>query len=131
MPSIIIDIRRTYTPAEEVAIMDAVFAALVEAFGVPARTRNVVLNVHPPHRFAGPPDAPDPERCTNISIFALAGRSSEAKRRLYRGIATRLAALGIPAGCLLVRLHEMAPDNFAVRGADPLADVTLDYRVDV
>ena len=131
MPSTTIEVRRHYSEAEEVAILEAVHAALVEAFQIPPSYRNLTLLVHPPHRFLGRLDCPDPERLTNISIFVLPGRSIEAKRRLYTAIVDKLEALGIPRMCVLIKLHELAPENIAVRGGQAVCDVELGYPLDI
>ena len=131
MPSIVIDVCRAYTPAEETALMEAVYAAVVEAFSVPAGNRNVVLQVHAPHRFMAKPDCPDPARATNVSLFVLAGRSLQAKRRLYAAIVRRLGELGVPAACILIKLHEMAAQIVAVRGGQAVCDIELGYSLEV
>jgi hypothetical protein len=131
MPSITVDVRMSYTPDEEVAILEAVYAALVEAFGVLPSHRNLLLVSHPPHRFLGRPDGEQPDRLTNISLFVLPGRSIEAKRTLYRRIVENLEPLGIPRGCVLIRLHEIPPANIAVRGGEAVCDIELGYPVRV
>lgn len=131
MPSAVVEIRTAYTPEVEVQILEAVHAAIVEAFRVSPVHRNVTLVVHEPHRFLGRTDCPAPERLTNVSIFALPGRSLEAKRRLYKLLIGSLEALGIPGACVLIRLHELPPDNFGVRGGLPVCDVDLGYTVNV
>ena len=131
MPSSTIEVRRNYSEAEEVAILDAVHDSLVEAFRIPAGLRNLTLVVHAPHRFQGRADCPDPERLTNISIFVLPGRSIDAKRRLYEAIVQKLERLGIPRLCVLIKLHELAPENIAVRGGRAVCDVELGYSLDV
>ncbi len=131
MPSTTIEVRRTYTEAEETALLEAVHAALVDAFRIPSGYRNLTLVVHAPHRFLGRLDCPDPDRLTNISIFVLPGRSVDAKRRLYAAIAERLEALGIPRLCLLIKLHELPPENIGVRGGQALCDVELGYPLNV
>jgi len=131
MPSITIDVRRQYSEAEEAALLEAVHGALVEAFQILPAHRNVILNVHPPHRFLGRPDGESPERQTNISIFVLAGRSRDAKRRLYKEIVERLEPFGIPRSCVLIKLHEMAAENVGVRGGQAACDVELGYPLDV
>jgi hypothetical protein len=131
MPSAVIEVRRHYTPEEETALMESVHAAIVQAFKVSPVHRNVSLVVHAAHRFLGRTDCPEPERLTNISIYALPGRSVDAKRRLYRGLVERLQGFGIPAACVLVRLHELPAENFGVRGGQALCDVDLGYPVDV
>jgi hypothetical protein len=131
MPSAIIEVRRQYTPADETRLMETVHAAIVEAFQVSPVHRNVTLTVHAPHRFIGRTDCPDPERLTNISLFVLPGRSLAAKRRLYRLLVEGLQGFGIPPVCVLVRLHELPAENFAVRGGLALCDVELGYPLNV
>ena len=67
MPSVCIHVRKTYSESEEIAIMNAVQAALVTAFGVEPDDKNITLIVHLPHRFMCPPDRDDPERYISSS----------------------------------------------------------------
>jgi phenylpyruvate tautomerase PptA (4-oxalocrotonate tautomerase family) len=131
MPSAKIEIRRDYSPEDELRLMTGVHDAIVEAFKVNPVHRNVTLVVHPPHRFLGRTDCPDPERLTNIDIFVLPGRSLSAKRTLYRLLIQHLQTLEIPKECVLIRLHELKPENFGVRGGQPVCDVDLGYPLDV
>ena len=131
MPSAIVEVRATYTPAEEVRLLEAVHEAVVQAFRVSPVHRNVTLVVHQPHRFLGRTDCPAPERLTNISIFVLPGRSLAAKRNLYKLLVQALEQFGIPAACVLIRLHELGPENIGVRGGLPVCDVELGYSVNV
>jgi hypothetical protein len=131
MPSATIEVRHAYTPEEETALMEAVHASIVEAFEISPVHRNVALVVHAPHRLLGRTDCPDPDRVTNVSIFLLPGRSLAAKRRLYRALVRRFEAFGIPGACVLVRVHEIPAENFAVRGGQALCDVELGYPVGV
>jgi hypothetical protein len=64
MPSVVIEVRRSYTAAEEWAIIEAVHEALRTAFRIPPQDRHIRLVVHEPHRFACPPGKPQPGRCT-------------------------------------------------------------------
>ncbi len=131
MPSSVIEVRFRYTPDEETRLLEAVHAALVDAFRIRPEHRNVTLIVHEPHRFIGRPDCPAPERLTNVTVHALPGRSVAAKRRLYRRITTAFAELGIPPACVLIRLVEQPAENFGVRGGQALCDVDLGYPVDI
>ncbi|MGV0626694.1 tautomerase family protein [Mycolicibacter minnesotensis] len=123
MPTTLIEVRRRYQPAEEVAIIDAVHDALVTAFGVPAQDKNVRLVVHEPHRFAVPQHLAQPERRTLVSIDCFPGRSLEAKRKLYAGIVEKLSALGIPADHVMITVHEVDRDNWGIRGGQAASDV--------
>lgn len=96
MPSTVVEIRCEYTEFEEIALLDAVQAELVEGFRIPADDKNACLVVHAPHRFLCPPRTKMPERFTVISIDAFSGGSVEAKHTLYRAMAERLEPLGIP-----------------------------------
>ena len=131
MPSVTVDVCYPYSHEQEVALMEAVHAAIVEAFKVSPVHRNVSLVLHEAHRLMGRTDCPNPERVTNISIFLLPGRSLAAKRHLYASLVGRLESFGIPAVCVLVRLHELSAENFAVRGGQALCDVELGYPVAV
>jgi hypothetical protein len=131
MPSAVVEIRTAYTPEVEVQILEAVHSAIVQAFRVSPVHRNVTLVVHEPHRFLGRTDCPAPERLTNISIFVLPGRSLQAKRKLYKLLIDSLEGLGIPGACILIRLHELPPENIGVRGGQPVCDVELGYPVNV
>ena len=79
MPSILIEVRKKYRQEEEIALMEAVHAALLEAFRILPHDKNIRLVVHEPHRFACPPDREKPEFYTHISIDAFTGRSLDAK----------------------------------------------------
>ncbi|UVO12457.1 tautomerase family protein [Mycobacterium sp. SVM_VP21] len=131
MPTVLIEVRRHYEPAEEVAIIDAVHGALVTAFQIPAKDKNVRLVVHEPHRFAVPAQLSKPECRTLISIDCFSGRSLEAKRLLYAGIVENLAVLGIPADHVMITLHEADRENWGIRGGQAASDVDLGFNVGV
>ncbi|OFZ28415.1 MAG: hypothetical protein A2622_04760 [Bdellovibrionales bacterium RIFCSPHIGHO2_01_FULL_40_29] len=125
MPSTIIDVRMAYTEAEEVAIIEAVRLAQKEALHLDDNNRNIILVPHLPHRFLGRPDRENPERFTNVSLFVLPGYTTETKRQLYRAIVDKLEPLGIPKTCVLIKFHELSPENTAIRGGIAMCD--LDY----
>ncbi|MCG7413733.1 tautomerase family protein [Microbacterium aurum] len=130
MPAVVVEVRRAYAPEHERAIMDAVHAALVDAFRIPADDRDVRLVVHEPHRFACSPALSHPELRTIVTIDCFAGRSPSAKRSLYAGIADRLEALGIPRDHVSTILHEVEPENWGARGR-AAGDVDLGFQIDV
>jgi len=131
MPSVVIEIRRNATPDEEVALMDAVHAALRETFKILPHDRTVRLVAHPPHRFACPPDRAHPELFTHVSIDAFAGRSVDAKRALYRTIVANLGRLGIPADHVKILLRELPRENWGIRGGQAACDIDLGYKIDI
>jgi phenylpyruvate tautomerase PptA (4-oxalocrotonate tautomerase family) len=131
MPSVLIEVRKLYSPDEEVALMEAVHAALREAFKILPTDRNMRLVVHEPHRFPCPPDRTRPELYTHISIDAIAGRSLNAKRALYRTIVANLGRLGIPADHVKILLREIPLENWGIRGGQAACDVDLGFKIDV
>lgn len=130
MPSTVIEVRRPYTVEQEVHIIEAVQASLVEGFKIPPGDRCVRLVVHEPHRFIALSRLAQPERYTVITVSAFAGRSLEAKRNLYRGIVDRLAPLGIPADHTKIMLVEIERENWGLRGT-PASEIELGFRVHV
>ena len=80
MPSVMIEVQKAYEPEKQSAIVDAVFAALVEAFKIPKDDKNVRLIMHNPNCFACPPSKKHPEFYTHISIDCFHGRSLDAKK---------------------------------------------------
>jgi len=131
MPSVLIEVRQSYPREVEVALMEAVHAALREAFKILPGDRNVRLIAHEPHRFACPPDRENPERYTHISIDAIAGRSLEAKRKLYKTIVANLEVLGIPRSHVKILLREIPKENWGIRGGQAGCDVDLGFKVEI
>ena len=131
MPSVLIEVCRRYTPQEEVAVMEAIHSALVEAFKIPPNDRTVRLIVHEPHRMMCPPEREQPDRFTHISIDAFAGRSLDAKRSLYKAIVTKLERLGIPKDHVKVVLRDIPKENWGIRGGQAGSDVQLSFKIEV
>ena len=131
MPSILIEVRKKYRQEEEIALMEAVHAALLEAFRILPHDKNIRLVVHEPHRFACPPDREKPEFYTHISIDAFTGRSLDAKRNLYMAIVKNLAPFGIPKNHVKILLREIPKENWGIRGGQAGCDVELGFKVDV
>ncbi len=131
MPSILIEVRKPYSPQEEAAIIDAVHDALVECFKNPPQDKNVRLIVHPPNRFQCSPLRKNPEAFTHITIDCIKGRSIETKRKLYRTIVERLTPFGIPKEEIEIILREMPLENFGIRGGHAASDLDLGFTVDV
>lgn len=131
MPSTVIEVRRCYSVAEEVAIIDAVHDALVAAFGIPPGDKHVRLVSHEPHRFSHSPTLAQPELYTSVAIDCFAGRAVQAKRNLYREIVERLSNQGIPPDHVTIILRESAAENWGVRGGQAACDVDLGFNVNV
>lgn len=131
MPSVLIEVRQQYDMEVEIRIMEGVHAALRDAFQILPHDRNVRLIVHEPHRFQCPPNKEKPEFYTLISIDGFAGRSLDAKRKLYKNIVNNLEPLGIPIDHVKIMLREITAENFGIRGGQAACDVDLGYKIDV
>ncbi len=131
MPHVLIEIRREYSPAQEVALMDAVHGALQRAFQIPENDRHVRLLAHEPHRFAVPPGTAQPDRYTQVSVDAFTGRSIDAKRALYREIVESLEPLGIPGDHVSIVVRDVPLANWGIRGGEAACDVELGFEVNV
>ena len=131
MPHVVIEVRREYSQAEEIALIDAVQEALRTAFRIPENDRHVRLLVHEPHRFACPPDKARPELFTQVSVDAFEGRSIAAKRELYREIVERLEPLGIPRDHVSIVVRDIPRTNWGIRGGQAASDVELGFDVTV
>ena len=131
MPSTTIDVRKRWPDADEIAIIDAVHAAIVSVFSIPENDKHVRLIEHLPHRLAHPPSLAHPDLMTLITIDCFAGRSVDAKRMLYRGIVDRLEAFGIPADHITITVRESERENWGVHGGKAACDVELGFDVNV
>jgi phenylpyruvate tautomerase PptA (4-oxalocrotonate tautomerase family) len=129
MPLIRVEIREGWSPAEKAGLLDAMHAAAVEALRIPDEDRTQILTEHPAEAFELPPGKG--ERFTLAEITMFAGRSLDAKRRLYRAVVTNLGRLGIPPSDVLIVLHEVPLENWGIRGGTPASDVDLGYEIGV
>ncbi|SUE13972.1 4-oxalocrotonate tautomerase [Rhodococcus gordoniae] len=64
-------------------------------------------------------------------VDCFAGRSVDAKRRLYREITERLEVLGIPADHVTVIVRDIPAASWGIRGGQAACDVDLGFTVDV
>lgn len=131
MPSVLIETRQLYSVEVESGIMEAVHSALRDCFKILPGDRNVRLIVHEPHRFECPPDREKPEFYTHISIDCFAGRSIEAKRKLYKTIVANLEVFGIPNNHVKIMLREITAENWGIRGGFAACDIDLGFEVEV
>lgn len=110
-------------------MLDAVHAALVEAFRIPEADRNQILVEHAAAAFEIAPDRTP--AFTLVEIAAFPGRSLEAKRKLYQSLATRFEAAGVSAADLFVVLTEPPLENWSPRNGLSSADAKPSFKLDV
>ena len=92
MPLIRVEIREGWSRTEKARLLDAVHAAAVEALRIPDEDRTQILTEHPADAFQFPPGKGD--RFTLIQVTMFAGRSLDAKRRLYQAVVGTWAGSG-------------------------------------
>jgi phenylpyruvate tautomerase PptA (4-oxalocrotonate tautomerase family) len=131
MPSTLVEVRRSYPPEQETSIVEAIHAALVEGFKIPAEDRCVRLLRYESHAFLCSPKLDQPDRYTVVTVTAFAGRSLNAKRDVYRGIVERLDRLGIPPSHVKIILNEVPQENWGLRGGRPASEIELGFKVEV
>lgn len=129
MPLIRVEIREGWSHAEKVRLLDAIHAAAVEALRIPDEDPTQILTEHPAEAFELPPGRS--ERFTLVEVTMFAGRSLDAKRRLYRAVVRNLGRLGVPPSDVLTVLHEVPLENWGIRGGSPASDVDLGFEVGV
>ncbi len=115
MPSVTIEVRKTYNKEEGMKIMDAVHSSLQTSFNVLPSDKVVRLITHSPDKFICPPHLAKPECYTIVNIDAYSGRSIEAKRKLYQNIVKNLAPMGIPEDHILILLREAPVENWGIK----------------
>jgi phenylpyruvate tautomerase PptA (4-oxalocrotonate tautomerase family) len=130
MPSTLIDVRRAYTPDEQVALINAVHAALVTAFEIPEDDRFARLTPLEPHAMVNGLHDGVADTYTRVTIDCFSGRSIAAKRALYRQIVDRLADHGIPPEHVSILLRESPPENWGAGGI-PASDHDLGFNINV
>jgi phenylpyruvate tautomerase PptA (4-oxalocrotonate tautomerase family) len=130
MPLVLIEAVAPKSAEWRRTVLDEVHAALVEAFAIPEHDRYQRLVLRPREEFETGPR--DPESFLLVEITAFAGRSLEAKRKLYSALARRLEARpGIPPQGLMVALREEPRENWSVRGGIAACDAELGFKVEV
>lgn len=128
MPVVTIEVRRTYSRVEEMGIIDAVHAALMESLKIPDWDKTVRFIAHEPHRFTAAPGKG--ERYTLINVDLFAGRSLDAKKRLYRAIVKNLAAFDIPSDHVKVALREIPREDWGIGGV-AASDIDIGFEIKV
>jgi phenylpyruvate tautomerase PptA (4-oxalocrotonate tautomerase family) len=129
MPLVKISIRQGRTTSEKKSLLDAVHAALVEAFKIPEGDRNQRLFEFSEENFEISEGKTD--RYTLIEITAFPGRSLEAKRKLYQAISKKLEALEIPPNDVFIVLYEPPLESWGIRGGFPASEVNIGFKLNV
>jgi len=129
MPDVLVEVRGRWLGSKKVQFLEAIHAALVEAIKIPHDDKVLRFVAHAPEDFVIPPSRG--EKFTRIEITMFAGRSIEAKRKLYKAIVHNLEPFGVPAADVKIVLVEVPAENWGVRGGHAASDIDLGFEVRV
>jgi phenylpyruvate tautomerase PptA (4-oxalocrotonate tautomerase family) len=129
MPLVRLEIRRGRSAVQKQALLDAAHGALVQALGIPDHDRTQRIVEHARDDFELPPTSSDDFVLVEVTLFA--GRSRQAKRRLYQALVRNFGELGVTPTDVFVVLHEPPMDNWGIRGGQMASEVDLGFEVQV
>jgi hypothetical protein len=119
----------TWVVGSEMALIEAVQSALVEAFQIPESDRDIVLDIYDDnHRIYSTGRS---ERYTRIEVIGIAARSLDAKRALFVKIADNLTAAGVPPGETRMFLVEPPAESWGIKGGLLASEAELGFKVDI
>jgi phenylpyruvate tautomerase PptA (4-oxalocrotonate tautomerase family) len=119
----------SWAAGSEMALIEAVQSALVSAFQIPDRDRDVVLDLYDANRRIV--STGRSERYTRIEIIGIAARSKEAKRALFKTIADKLEAVGVPRAETRIFLIEPPAESWGIKGGQLASEADLGFKIDV
>lgn len=131
MPSTQIEVRRPYTDDEAAELIESVHAGMVAGFRIPEDDKHIRLVTHSPGRFTVPSGLTSPDCYTLITIDCYAGRTVDAKRRLYTELVQRLSVLGIPGDHVTIIVRDIPTESWGIRGGHAACDLDLGFDVNV
>jgi len=111
------------------SIFNAVHGSLVAAFKIPDHDRNQRIIEIEPDNLEYPEGKSDNFLTIEMTVFP--GRSFQAKKILYKEIASRLHRLGIKGDDILIILKEPPLENWGIRGGYPANEVDIGFKLNV
>ncbi|MCC8397334.1 tautomerase family protein [Paraburkholderia sp. MMS20-SJTR3] len=127
MPIVKIEERSPHTAEEKARLVGVVFDALKAILGVSEEELQARYQGFAAEDFFPPLAAGN---YVSIEITLFVGRSLDAKRSLYRRIASDVARLrGIDPSEVLVLLREEPFDNWGMHGGKAATDLKFDYAI--
>ena len=128
MPLVKVSLLKGRSIEEKKALLDAIHAALLDAFKIPENDRTQRIFEFEPENFDIPEEKTSNYTIIEIDVFP--GRSLDAKRKLYQKIVQNLDGQ-IQPNDILVILKEPPLDNWGVRGGMPASEIDLGFKLDV
>ncbi|GAA4287988.1 tautomerase family protein [Georgenia daeguensis] len=116
MPLVRIDLPEATPPEYRQSIVEVVYEALVDAVGAPVNDRFMIVSEHEPENLVMDPTymVERTERALIIQITFNAGRTVEAKKNLYRAIASGLhERIGLRPEDVFISLVDVPKENWS------------------
>jgi phenylpyruvate tautomerase PptA (4-oxalocrotonate tautomerase family) len=130
MPLVKVEIVKGKTNEYKKALLDGIYAALMEAFKIPDDDR--MQRLYELDRDHFETSSTKTEQVTLIELTVFQGRSFEAKKNLYAAIARNLAkAPGIGGNDISIVLNEQPLENWGVKGGKPASEVDFGFKIEV
>ena len=129
MPIVRISIIKGRTLKEKRAISGAVHEALVDSFKIPETDNNQRIDEYDPQDYILPAGRTEKYILVEITVFP--GRSQDAKRTLYRAIASKLGKVNVDPMDIIIILYEPPLENWGIRGDIAASDVDLGFDLNI
>ncbi|HWG80332.1 MAG TPA: tautomerase family protein [Stellaceae bacterium] len=129
MPDVLVEVRGSWLGPRKPRFLEAIHAALVDAIRIPPDDKVLRLVEHAPENFIIPGDKGG--HYTRIEITMFAGRSLDAKRKLYQAVVRNLEPFGVPGADIKIVLVEVPAENWGIRGGHAACDIDLGFEVRV
>lgn len=129
MPLVKIETRKSWGASQKKEIMEAIHSVMREVLKIPEDDRDIRFHEYHQEDFQVSPDKTENYILVEISMFA--GRSLQAKKKLYQGIVANLGKHGIITSDVFIVLHEVPLENWGTRGGIPASEVDLGFNVGV
>jgi phenylpyruvate tautomerase PptA (4-oxalocrotonate tautomerase family) len=129
MPIVKIEDAVVRSPATRQTIVDCVFVALKDVFGVSDEELQARYIHFAREDFFPPGGDAD---YLHIEIVVFAGRKLETKKKLYARLSSDLSALlNIAPQSILILLREQHGDNWGMRGGQAASEIDFGYAITV
>ena len=129
MPLVKLSMIEGRTLEEKHAVVNAVHSALVESFKIPEHDRNIRIEEYKKENYLLPPGKS--EKYILVEITAFAGRTSAAKKLLYKNIVDNFVKIGMDSMDTSIVIYDVPLENWGIRGGIPACDLDLGFKVDV
>ncbi len=116
MPLVRIDVNQGRSPGELQQLSRAIHDAILAEYAIPERDYFHILTEHPAGQIVAQDAGLGFERTTGlvmIQIFTQAGRSRDAKQRLFAAVAARLADAGVAGADVFIGYAENAAEDWS------------------